>query len=82
MLQEEAKELKEVNPCLKEWPDGEDDVCFAWTGSGPYSSTLSAGSLPIKIISGAECREDEPTAYYKSLLFLLRKVAFILLKGY
>jgi len=30
---------------------------------GPYPSALSAGSLPIKIISGAECREDEPTAY-------------------
>lgn len=63
MLQEEAKELKEGKSCFKEWLDGEDDVCFAWTGSGPYSAALSAGSLPIKIISSAECREDEPTAY-------------------
>lgn len=59
----DAKELKEGNPCLKEWP-GWDDVCFVRTGSGPYSPALSAGSVPTKIISCAEPGEEEPAAYY------------------
>lgn len=62
VLQEEAKKLKEVSPCLKEWLDGKTMSVLPGQAQG-LILPLSAGSLPIKIIPSAECREDKPTAY-------------------
>lgn len=74
--------MKEGSPYLKEWLDEEDDVCFAWTSSGPYSSPCLQAACPSKLSPVLSAEKTSQQLIKESLLFLQRKVAFIFLKGY
>lgn len=81
-LQEEAKELKEVNLCVKEWPDGEMMSVLPGQAQGLILVPCLQAACPSKLSPVLSTERMSQWLFKESLLFLLRKVAFVFLKGY
>lgn len=63
-----------VSICQEVW-DLRETEPWCIVGTGPCTSVLSTGTVPVKIISCAEREEEEPAAYHGLSVISFERVA-------